>query len=147
MKSIWDASSRNEILARLEKLTPDRRPLWGRMTAAQMVAHAADPLCAALGEVEAAPKPGPFRNPLLRYLIIYWMPWPKGAPTAPEFVHEEAADLPEKLAALRSTMERFAARGERGPWKPHVVFGELSGKDWGCLTYRHLDHHLRQFGV
>jgi hypothetical protein len=117
------------------------------MNAAQMAAHAADPMRAALGEIEVAAKPSPFRNPVLRRLIIYWLPWPKGAPTAPEFVHTEEADSREKFAELRGAIERFAGRGDRGPWKPHHTLGELSGKDWGCLMYRHLDHHLRQFGV
>jgi hypothetical protein len=149
MKTIWDPNCRQEILSRVEKLTPEQRPLWGRMTAAQMMAHAADPLRAAMGEMEVKPKPVPgmFRNPFMRYLIIYWIPWPKGAPTADEFVHTEDCDFQKNRAGLRSVVDQFATRGPNVDWKPHAAFGNLSGKDWGRLTYRHLDHHLRQFGV
>jgi hypothetical protein len=112
-----------------------------------MVAHVTDPMRAALGEVQVAAKPGLLRNPFLRHLIIYWMPWPKGAPTAPEFIHEESADLSQNLAGLRSVAERFVERAGTGRFEDHPAFGRLSTKDWGCVMHRHLEHHLRQFGL
>jgi len=147
MLTIWDAPRRKELLARFEKLTPDRRPAWGRMTCAQMIAHVADPMKAAMGEKRVAPKPGIFANPIVRHMIVYWMPWPKGAPTAPEFVHTDEPDFKEGLALLHATLERFAASGEQSRMEPHPAFGAISHKAWGRLMYRHLDHHLRQFGA
>ena len=146
MLTIWDPDCRNELLARYEKLTPDRRPVWGQMTCAQMIAHVVDPLKAAMGEKVVAPKPGPFSNPIIRYVVIYWLPWPKGAPTAPEFVHTDDPDFKESLALLRTKVEQFAAAGEHARREPHPAFGALSYKAWGRLAYRHLEHHLRQFG-
>jgi hypothetical protein len=147
MMTIWDSTCRKELLARFESLTPDRRPVWGSMTCAQMITHVADPLKAAMGEKAVAPKPGPFRNPVLRYMIIYWLPWPKGAPTAPEFIHTDEPDFKEGLATLRATVEQFAAADKGARREPHPAFGVLSHKAWGRLTYRHLEHHLRQFGA
>jgi hypothetical protein len=114
------------------------------MTAAQMVGHVADPMRGALGEMKAADKPGPLRNPLLRYLVIYVLPWPKGAPTAPEYIHDGGEDLAKNLQALTAVLERFVAAQRLAP---HPAFGALSRKGWGRLTWRHLDHHLKQFGL
>jgi len=147
MLTIWDPRCREDLLTRYEQLTPDKRPTWGQMTCAQMIAHVVDPLKAAMGEKAVEPKPGPFRNPILRHMIIYWLPWPRGAPTAPEFVHTDDPDFKASLALLRVTVEEFAAGGEHEHREPHPAFGNLSHKAWGRLTYRHLEHHLRQFGA
>jgi Protein of unknown function (DUF1569) len=147
MKTIWDPGCRQQILARFERLTPDARPAWGHMTAAQMLAHLADPLKAAMGSKTVAAKPSAFSNPIVRTLVIYWMPWPKGAPTAPEFIHAHEEHFADNLTALRATLKEFVASGDSARREPHPAFGQLSGKAWGRLVYRHLDHHLRQFGI
>jgi Protein of unknown function (DUF1569) len=147
MKTIWDAGSRQQILARFEKLTPDLRPAWGSMTSAQVLAHLADPMKAAMGQKAVVPKPGAFSNPIVRSLIIYCLPWPKGAPTAPEFIHAHEEPFEYNLSALRATLEEFVASGESTRREPHPAFGQLSGRAWGRLMYRHLNHHLRQFGI
>jgi hypothetical protein len=147
MKTIWDAARRDELISRFEKLRTDTRPGWGSMTPAQMIAHVADPMKTAMGEITVAFKPGLFSNPVVRHLIIYWSPWPKGAPTAPEFLHHDAGELEAGRAALRGTLERFVAGGKGASLKPHPAFGRLSGRAWGRLMYRHLDHHLRQFQI
>ena len=147
MKSVWDATVREELLGRLAQLKPDSRPRWGNMNAAQMVGHLADPLLGAMGEMKVTAKSGPLSNPVLRYLIIYILPWPKGAPTAPEFIHAGPEELQTNVAKLRPVLERYAAHAAKGGLRPHPAFGDISTKDWGCLTYRHLDHHLSQFGL
>lgn len=147
MKTIWNPGCRQEILARFDKLTPDRRPVWGRMTSAQMLAHVVDPIKTAMGEKTVAPKPGAFSNPIVRTLIIFCLPWPKGAPTAPEFIHAHEEPFEYNLSAMRAAVEEFAAVGEAAHRHPHPAFGQISGRAWGRLMYRHLDHHLRQFGI
>ncbi|MBI3682087.1 MAG: DUF1569 domain-containing protein [Acidobacteria bacterium] len=147
MKSAWDANTRQDLLSRFEMLRADQRPNWGKMNPAQMVAHITSPIRTAVGDYPAAARPGPFRNPLLRYLVIYVLPWPKGAPTAPEYVHPNETDLAKNLSELRAALEKAATRGESAAWGEHPAFGTLPGKTWGELTYRHLDHHLKQFGL
>lgn len=147
MPTLFDPAAAAGIRARLEGLTPDRTPLWGRMTAGQAVVHLAAQLRAALCELECRPKKTPMNNWLMRRLIIYWLPWPRGSPTAPEFLATPPATWDEDVAALRSAIDRFTARGEGGAWPPHPAFGPLTGRMWGVLAWRHLDHHLRQFGV
>jgi hypothetical protein len=113
-----------------------------------MLAHVMDPMLAAMGDKQAADRPGPFRNPVLRYLIIYLLPWPKGAPTAPEFLTGDEPDLEKGVKKLRNVVERFAAQVSAGrAMAPHPAFGKLSAQDWGALQHRHLEHHLKQFGL
>jgi hypothetical protein len=83
----------------------------------------------------------------MRRLVIYWLPWPKGTPTAPEFLAQPSGTWDDDLAALRSAIARFAARDPASDWPRHPAFGALDGRMWGVLAWRHLDHHLRQFGV
>jgi hypothetical protein len=147
MNTIWDPRCRQRLLARFEKLTPDCRPAWGRMTPAQMLAHLADPLKTAMGSKTAAVKPGPFSNPIVRTLVIYWLPWPKSAPTSPEFIHDREEPFEYNLSTFRTILEEFVASGHSARREPHPAFGKISGRAWGRLVYRHLDHHLRQFGI
>lgn len=146
-KTIWNEQTRSEVFDRLSKVNASAPPLWGKMNAPQMLAHCRLAMQMALGEYKVAPKNGPFRFPPLRHAVIYWMPWPKGAPTAPELASPPHDEWGKEVTALREAMERMAARGTGGAFAEHAAFGHLSGKDWGALTYRHLDHHLKQFGA
>jgi hypothetical protein len=93
------------------------------------------------------PKDTPFRFWPLQQLIIYALLWPKSAPTAPEFIVTDEGDLNERRASLRAAIDKFVAKGESQSFQVHAAFGKLSPKDWGALAYRHLDHHLTQFGA
>lgn len=146
METIWDAGTRSALEQRLGQLRPDSRPSWGRMNVIGMLAHCAGAMEMALGERAVRPKPGPFRNALARYLVIYLMPWPKGAPTAPELLFAEPGEFEANRRNLLAALDRMVARRGQG-FADHAAFGKLSDKDWGCLTWRHLDHHFRQFGV
>jgi hypothetical protein len=45
-------------------------------------------------------------------------------------------------------IDRFAAAGPQGcTTHPHAFFGSLTPDEWAILMYKHLDHHLRQFGA
>jgi DinB family protein len=147
MKSLFQEESRTEVLCRIGRLTPRSARLWGRMSAGQMVAHCADQLRLALGDLASGPASGPLRFPLLKKLAIYWVPWPKGRVKAPRELFTTRPDTWDgDLAALRTLIERFAGSNPEETWPPHPMFGPMSGRDWGALAYRHLDHHLRQFG-
>jgi hypothetical protein len=145
--TLFDSAAREVIRARVDRLTPQHAAKWGKFDAGRMIVHLTDQLRAALGEMQCAPKNTPFRNPILKRLIIYWLPWPQGAPTAPEFLARPPAAWEEDIAALRAAMDRFGARTPADAWPEHPTFGKLSGRMWGVLAWRHMDHHLRQFGV
>ena len=148
MKTLWQSSTRDEIVQRLARLAPDARPGWGRMSAPQMLAHITDAMRMALGDLPTRAK----RTPLLRYpplkqLIIYVLPFPKGAPTARELLDRAPESWDAERDACRALIERFGAEPRTRAWPEHPAFGPLSAHAWGALGYKHLDHHLRQFGV
>jgi hypothetical protein len=116
VKSLFDAPARAEIQERLARLGPGTRGLWGRMSAPQMLAHVADQLRMALGDIRARPVRTPLRYPVLRELIVYLLPWPRGAPTAPELLSTAAGDWAGDVEALHALIGRFAERGPRAPW-------------------------------
>ncbi|HEV3050633.1 MAG TPA: DUF1569 domain-containing protein [Longimicrobium sp.] len=147
MPTLFDDAARAGIHARIDRLTADRRPLWGKMNVGQMIVHLTAQLRTGLGELACAPKKTPLDNWLMRRLLIYVLPWPKGTPTAPELLAQPSTTWEQDLAALRAAMDRFAARGPGGVWAVHPAFGRLTGRMWGVLAWRHLDHHLRQFGA
>jgi hypothetical protein len=146
LKTLWNDANRRELDQRICRLTPEHRPLWGRMTAPQMVAHLAEAMRMATGELAIPMRRTPFRYPVLRQLLVYVAPMPKGLPTAKELQREPGAWEAE-VADLRGMLERFAARDRTAPWPAHPVFGPLGAHAWGVLALRHCDHHLRQFGV
>ncbi|HVE79409.1 MAG TPA: hypothetical protein VNA89_11130 [Gemmatimonadaceae bacterium] len=148
MGTLFDPRDRARVLARIAALTPERRPLWGRFTAPEMVCHVSCGLRQGLGEYDAGPPAGPLQRPPLNWLLIHVLPWPKGkAQSPPEFLAVRPTTWSADAGALRDLVERFGARGPDAPWPPSKVFGRISGRSWGALQYKHLDHHLRQFGV
>jgi hypothetical protein len=79
--------------------------------------------------------------------ILFNLPIPHNAPTAPEYRAEVARDLEPERARCLELIDRFAARNvDEGGWKP-AVFGPLTGREWSRLQAVHLDHHLKQFGA
>ena len=113
-----------------------------------MLAHLNDATRMAIGELPVASKNMPLRFFPLKQLILYVLPFPKGAPTAPELLARcDAADFEQERAAFHQLTVRAAAKPPTDEWPAHPAFGPLSHKAWGKLAFKHTDHHLRQFGV
>jgi hypothetical protein len=146
MQSIWKTGDRRQLQERLTALTPDAERKWGSMTAPQVVAHLVDAARMALGDLPCRPKKLPIRYPPLKQLIVYWLPFPKGAPTAPELVGRAPLSWITEVSELTALLERLARQPADRHWPEHPAFGRLSRRAWGVLVYRHMDHHLRQFG-
>lgn len=148
MKTMWEGPRQREIRDRVARLSPESRGSWGKMSAPQMVCHLAESLKMALGDLACVPKKVPIRYPPLKQFIIYVAPFPKGVPTAPELIARSPQAWQADVAELQRLIDRFVTRGsERAPWPEHPAFGKLSRRAWGVLVYRHMDHHLRQFGA
>lgn len=148
MGSLFAQADREAILGRIARLTPEQKPLWGRFTAPEMVCHVSSGLRQGLGELETGPPSGPLSRAPLNWLIIHVVPWPKGkAQSPPEFLSTRPTTWDADVDRLRDLIRRFAARGPDAGWPPSRVFGRISGRSWGVLQHKHLDHHLRQFGV
>ncbi len=118
------------------------------METSQVLAHLADALRMALGDIPTKQQGWLMSTVLMRYLVIHKQPWPKGkAKAPPEAFTTSPLTWEEDRAALLRLIERFAAmRGK--PLAAHSAnFGPMKPHDWDVLMYRHLDHHLTQFGV
>lgn len=146
MASILNQKDYKSVGDRLARLTPSSKPTWGKMNAAQMMWHCAVAVQNALGERSAASN-GPFflKWPPVRWLIIYKVPFPRNSPTAPEFIAPSGVDFSKSKADLVGALDRFHRR--TGDYSPSPAFGNLSREDYGALVYKHLSHHLTQFGV
>lgn len=146
--TIFNAGDRARLDARIGRLAPDNRAQFGVMTPATMVCHLIDSLQVATGAVPAGAKHTFMANPVVRWLIIYLMPWPKAkAKTVPEMLRTKPSAWDADIARLRRELAAAAERGPHGQWAAHPAFGKLRGKDYGCLIHKHFDHHLGQFGV
>lgn len=147
MKSLWDKSAREEISERVSMLTPESLPRWGTLTARGMIAHLVDALKMSMGQIDVSERKSPIRFTPLKQFIIYGPPFPRSAPTSPQLILRQAEDWDAECETLRQTMDEFAAHRRTRKFPRHPVFGELSPKTWGVFGYKHIDHHLKQFGV
>lgn len=146
-KTLWDEAARRDLKDRLGNLQANSQARWGKFNAPQMLIHVVSAMRMANGEIETASRNLPIRYTPIKQLVVYWLPFPKGAPTAPELLNREPGDWAEGLSNLRAQIDSFAARDPKAPWPIHPAFGKMSPKAWGVLGYRHIDHHLKQFGV
>ena len=146
-KSLSNAKARQDLLDRLERLTPEARPLWGKMTAPQMLAHLVDWMLMIRGDLRTVPIKTYVRYPPMKQFAIYWMPWPKGVPTARELLPGRPVNWGPERELLRQYMQSYPELESRGSWPEHPAFGNMTTRAWGVLGYRHTDHHFRQFGI
>jgi hypothetical protein len=113
-----------------------------------MLSHLKQSALMALGELPVASKSKrAFQVFPIKHLILYVAPFPKSAPTAPELLVPDAAPDDAIRSELLSLMERIGAGPREGDGPVHPLFGRLSFREWGVATYKHTDHHLRQFGL
>src|SRR5687767_12528882 len=126
MKSVWNESDYRDLASRLERLTPEAPARWGKFTAPQMVCHLTDAFKMASGELRIPPRKMFLRYPVIKHLIIYVFPFPKGAPTAPQLVSRIATEWEGEVRALRRELDAFVKRGPSGPFVPHPAFGTLT---------------------
>ncbi|MFY9345059.1 MAG: DUF1569 domain-containing protein [Planctomycetota bacterium] len=146
--SLFDPAGLARMLARLDALPANATRQWGKMTAGQMLAHCQQPLRVALGELNLKRSlVGLLFGRLAKKKLLAPAPWKPGMPTAPEFRIAGDRDFAKENAALRALVERFGKGGPAALTKqPHPFFGPLTVDEWQGLQWRHLDHHLRQFG-
>lgn len=147
MPSLFNHADRARLVERLNRLTPNTERRWGTMSGPQMVAHCADVLRLALGDVQLPRRKMILANPVVRFFVIR-MPVPKNLPTGREVMtHQSVVDLETERTAMRELLDRFGRCSPSGPWAVHPAFGAMSGKEWGIQQWGHINHHLKQFGL
>lgn len=147
MSSLFDAARRAEVLRRVDAIDPGAPPRWGVMRAPQMLHHLTLALRMATGELQCRRVRSVAALPGVKHAIIYLLPFPRSVPTARELIAGAVGDWELERGVLAGALDAFGRRSPGGPWPPHPLFGALSGAAWGVLASRHIEHHLRQFGV
>jgi hypothetical protein len=118
------------------------------MDAQAMLNHLRLSAFMALGELPVACKSKrAFQVFPIKHLILHVVPFPRSAPTAPELLVPDASPVDAIRSELVSLVERIGAGPHEGDGPIHPLFGRLSFREWGVATYKHADHHLRQFGA
>jgi hypothetical protein len=149
MKSLFETAGLQEIVDRLNKITPEASRQWGTMTVDQMLAHCNGALDMGAGVIQ--PRRvliGRIIGPLFRANYSNEKPFPRSSPTSEELKVVSARDFHREKDLLRNKISQFAAAGESGATRhPHPFFGPLTAREWGIGMYKHLDHHFRQFGA
>ena len=148
MRTILNESDRSAIGTRLRSLSDSSTARWGQMNVTEMLHHLQLSALMTVGELEVMPKnKRVFQVFPLKHLILYVLPFPKGAPTAPELRQDASASFEEERAAVLALLDRIGAGPQEGTGPAHPLFGPLSWREWGAATYKHVDHHLKQFGA
>ena len=148
MGSILNDNDRATIATRLRSLSVSSTRHWGSMDVACMLQHLQLSARMTLGELDVpSVNKRVFHFFPLKHLILYVVPFPKGAPTAPELKTVEASSLETERAALLDLLERIGTGPRDGAGPAHPLFGPLTWREWGVVTYKHADHHLKQFGA
>jgi Protein of unknown function (DUF1569) len=150
MKTLFQPARVGEVKDRIARLRPDSERLWGKMNVAQAMAHCSASLEMALGDTTP---PRMFLGRIMGRIVKPMVlrddePMHRNSPTAKNLVIKDERDFAAERERLCGLIDRFArARPDGCTTHPHSFFGRLTSEEWATLTYKHLDHHLRQFGV
>ena len=149
MKSLFDPVVYEEIVRRVESIQPGSERQWGKMSVAQMLEHTARALEMAAGKT---PRKQAFLGKMIGW--IFWKdfvgekPFPRNGPTGPDFIVEGEPDFRLTREKVKTLLAELHALGEKGcEGNIHGFFGRMTGAEWGVTQYKHMDHHLRQFGA
>lgn len=150
MESIFDPKANEDIINRIESLSPIALSQWGKMTVSQMLLHCQMPIKVAFGTLDIKPQW------LLSFLfgkaakkkLMSKQPFGKGSPTAKEFKITHEPDFEKSKKELIELVQVFAKDGHAAiKIEKHPFFGHMAPHEWDYMQWKHLDHHLKQFGA
>ena len=148
MGSILNEGDREEITSRLRSLSTSSTGRWGTLDVASMLHHLRLSALMTLGEMTVpSVNKRAFQMFPLKPLILYVLPFPKGAPNAPKLKPGVVTSFEEERASLLELLERIGTGPREGAGPEHPLFGPLTWPEWGVVTYKHANHHLKQFGA
>ncbi len=149
MKSLFDDAVREEVLQRIESLTPASVPSWGKMSVGQMCTHCQKPLQLAMGKIALTGKKPGFMKRLVfkiyKPLMYNDKAWTQNLPTVRDFVVSDERELETEKGKLAALVTEFHQYGKASELPTHPTFGKFTREQWGKMQYKHLHHHLSQF--
>lgn len=149
--TIFDAATCENIIQRINNLTPNKERLWGTMSVDQMLAHCNVPYAYTF-------MPEQFKQPnflmkwmlknFVKKMVVSENPYKQNERTSPNFIISNARDFEKEKAILIKNIEKVKDLGATHfEGKENFSFGKMTAQEWSNMYYKHLDHHLRQFGV
>jgi len=149
MPNLFDQQDYRAIVDRFQSLSPDSPAKWGKMNVSQMLAHCQVPIQVGLGEVKLKRNLfGILFGKMAKKTVMSDKPFKKSLPTDPSFVIKDDRNFDAERSKLMSLIEKWHNGGAEGLTKePHPFFGPMTAEEWNKSQYKHLDHHLQQFGV
>jgi hypothetical protein len=146
VKNLFDPAVKQDIIDRFNKLTPESKPLWGKMTVAQMMAHLQMPIGVADGTHKLKrTMMGRLLGPMIKSIIFNDKPFKHDLPTDKSYIMKDTKDFEEEKQKLLAMIRNFSEANIVN--ETHNFFGKLTKEQWSKGTWKHLDHHLKQFGV
>jgi Protein of unknown function (DUF1569) len=151
IEDMFNSQGKEKMLSRINALTSNSKPLWGKMNVGQMLAH-----CNVAYEIVHEPgkhsPPGRidkfFARVFAKGTVVGDKPYAQSGPTAPMFIIKDSRDAEKEKARLISYINKTFQQGAAHyDGLENMTFGKLSSREWNTLFSKHLDHHLRQFGV
>jgi hypothetical protein len=149
MKNLFERDAVDEIISRIDTLQPATQRQWGKMDVAQMMAHCSGALDMASGKL-ILPRLfiGRLIGPLVKPIYTNEKPFSRSSPTDSKLVVSDKRDFLREKERLNLCLRQFHEGGEAQCTRhPHPFFGALTPQAWSRGMYKHLDHHLRQFGA
>ena len=149
MKNLFQPDAVDEVISRIDKLQPAAQRQWGKMDVAQMMAHCSAALDMASGRlVRPRVLIGRLIGSLIRPIYSNDKPLSRNSPTDKRLVISGPRDFSSEQEQLKARVRQFHQGGEAQCTKhPHPFFGAITPHEWSTGMYKHLDHHLRQFGA
>ncbi|UKJ06059.1 DUF1569 domain-containing protein [Solitalea lacus] len=149
MNNLFNQSDVTQILDRIEKLTPKSNRQWGKMNVAQMLAHCNMSIETAMGlNFVKQPFIGKIIGSFLKSVALGEKPFAKNSPTDKSYIFPDNLTFKaEKSKAIVSIKKFFEGGPSQCTTHPHPFFGKFTPEEWAVFQWKHLDHHLRQFGV
>jgi hypothetical protein len=146
VKNLFDPVVKQEIIDRINKLTPQSQRQWGKMDVAQMLTHLQKPINFSFGNHQLQ---GNFImkliGPLFKSILYNEKPYKQGLPTDKTYIISDTREFEKEKQQLLDLINRFSESAIQD--LPHPVFGKLTKEQWSKATWKHLDHHLKQFGA
>lgn len=147
MESIFNTETFNTILNRIENLDKNTRAVWGKMSVSQMMYHCQGPLNIMLQKKDYGLKPNWLIKIFVKKSLYSDQPYRKNLPTIPAFKIVEDKNFKTEKKTLVDLIYELHQQKDKETWQAHPVFGKFTNEQWAKMQYKHLDHHLKQFGV
>ena len=149
-ENLFNSAGVDKTLARINRLSPDSQAKWGKMNATQMLAHLN--VAYEMDLEDKHPAPGGFERFMLKLFVKKAVcgpkPYSKNSRTAPQFIIKEDRDFEKEKARLVAYIKQVGDAGAAAfEGRENQSFGKLSSSEWNTMYAKHLDHHLKQFGV